>query len=136
MRAASHTSFNSDINVTPLVDVCLVLLIIFMVVTPLMVTGVPVNLPAVAAASALADQPLQITLQADGTLYVGDEIMRVEQAASALDAAHRTADRPVVVQADKSVPYGDVAVLLGLCRDSGFMNVGLAAQRRDTVEGK
>ena len=131
MRAASHASFSSDINVTPLVDVCLVLLIIFMVVTPLMVTGVPVNLPSVAAASALADQPLQITLQADGTLYVGDEILRVEQAASALEAAHRSGDRPVVVQADKSVAYGDVAVLLGLCRDSGFTSVGLAAQRRE-----
>lgn len=131
MRAASHAGFNSDINVTPLVDVCLVLLIIFMVVTPLMITGVPVNLPIVGAASALADHPLQITLQADGTLYVGDEILRMEQAVSALEAAHRSADRPVVVQADKSVPYGDVAVLLGLCRDAGFTNVGLAAQRRD-----
>ena len=72
-----------------------------------------------------------MTLQADGTLYVGDEILRIEQAASVLEAAHRSADRPIVVQADKSVRYGDVAALLGLCRDSGFTNVGLAAQRRE-----
>ena len=130
MRALSRTALTSDINVTPLVDVCLVLLIIFMVVTPLMITSVPVNLPVVGSADALARQPLQITLQGDGTLFIGDQILRMEQATSALVRERATADRPVVVQADKTLPYGRVVELLDICRQSGFTNVGLAAQVR------
>ena len=131
MRALTRTALTSDINVTPLVDVCLVLLIIFMVVTPLMVTNVPVNLPVVGAADALARQPLQITLQGDGTLFIGDQILRMEQATSALQRERAAADRPIVVQADKTLPYGKVVELLDICRQSGFTNVGLAAQRRE-----
>ena len=128
MRALSRTALTSDINVTPLVDVCLVLLIIFMVVTPLMITNVPVNLPVVGAADALARQPLQITLQSDGTLFIGDQILRMEQAGSALQRERAAADRPLVVQADKTLPYGRVVELLDLCRQAGFSNVGLAAR--------
>jgi biopolymer transport protein ExbD len=131
MRAISRTALTSDINVTPLVDVCLVLLIIFMVVTPLMVTNVPVNLPVVGTGEALARQPLQITLQGDGTLFIGDQVLRMEQATSALERERGTADRPIVVQADKTLPYGRVVELLDICRRAGFSNVGLAARSRD-----
>jgi len=133
MRSLSHNSFNADINVTPLVDVCLVLLIIFMVVTPMMITGVPVALPGVAEPEALSRQPLQVTLQADGTLYVGAKIMRIEEAATALAAERAASDRPVVVQADKTLAYGAVVQLLGICRDAGFVNVGLAANPREAT---
>jgi biopolymer transport protein ExbD len=69
MRMTPAASLQSDINVTPLVDVCLVLLIIFMVVLPTMVNGIPVHLPQAASGDALSKQPMQITLNSDKTLY-------------------------------------------------------------------
>ena len=71
MRATRSIALQSEINVTPLVDVCLVLLIIFMVVTPVIVNGVQVHLPPAATADPLARQPLLVTINADGVIYVG-----------------------------------------------------------------
>lgn len=130
MRAIPQGRLSSEINVTPLVDVCLVLLIIFMVVTPLIVTQVPVELPVVGSAEPLARQPLQVTLTADGTLHVGSQIVRAEEAAVALGRERERSDREVVVQADAAIAYGKVADLLAICRAAGFSSVGLAAQRR------
>ena len=131
MHAAARSSFNSDINVTPLVDVCLVLLIIFMVVTPIMVTKVPVSLPSASTADPLSKQPLQVTLKADGSAWVGDSIVRIDEIAGILQRERSGADRPVVIQADKSLSYGAVVNVLDLCRTAGFSNVGLAAQKRE-----
>ena len=125
---STTSAIHADINVTPLVDVCLVLLIIFMVMTPLMVTGLPVELPQVGTAEALAKQPMQITLKEDGTVYVGGNVVREDEVAGALATEREKSDRPLVVRADKSVPYGQVAKLLSACREAGFMNVGLAAE--------
>lgn len=130
MRATA-TSLQADINVTPLVDVCLVLLIIFMVVTPLMVTGMPVQLPNGATAETVARGPLQITIKADKTIYVGDSVLRREELPSELRRRNNEIARPVLVRADKSLAYGDVVDVLDACREAGFENVGLAAQRRD-----
>lgn len=129
MHASSRTHLASDINVTPLVDVCLVLLIIFMVVTPLMVTGLPVQLPRASTGDALAREPLQVTLLADGTLSIGESIVRMDEARSTLGRARADIDRPVVVQADKTLPYGTVVAVLDACRDAGFTTVGLATQK-------
>lgn len=129
MRAAAHSALTSDINVTPLVDVCLVLLIIFMVVTPMIVTGLPVDLPSARTGDPLARQPLQITLTADGNVWLGDSVVRVDELASAL--TREDTGRPVVLQADRSLPYGKVIEALDRCRAAGFRDVGLAAQPRD-----
>ena len=128
MHAAARSALHSDINVTPLVDVCLVLLIIFMVVTPLMVTGLPVELPGAKTGDPLSKQPLLITLTADGNAWVGDSIVRLDELAAALQR-ERT-DRAVVLQADKSLLYGKVVEALDGCRAAGFRDVGLAAQPR------
>ena len=119
----------SEINVTPLVDVCLVLLIIFMVVTPMM-TGVPIQLPKTATSESLPDAKrlLPITVKADGTLYVGAIALRREQLQSEIVRIHaESADRPIVVRADKSVAYGAVLEVLDVCRTVGFRDVGLAS---------
>jgi biopolymer transport protein TolR len=129
MHVAARSSLTSEINVTPLVDVCLVLLIIFMVVTPMIVTGLPVDLPGAKTGDALARQPLQITLTADGSVWLGDSVMRVEELGSALQ--RENTDRPVVLQADKSLLYGKVVEALDGCRAAGFRDVGLAAQPRE-----
>jgi len=130
MRATPATSLQSDINVTPLIDVCLVLLIVFMVITPLLVTGIPIRLPQTSTADALAKQPLQISVKADGTIFIDSVAIRSEQLASELARKHDQVTRPVVVKADKTLAYGDVVRVLDACRAAGFENVGLATTPR------
>jgi biopolymer transport protein TolR len=127
----SAAGLNSDINVTPLVDVCLVLLIIFMVVTPMLQKGVPVNLPVTEDPEKTpdTDKQLQISVKSDGTVYLGSLPVLKEQMQSELTKIHdRTPDREIAVKGDKAVKYGAVLDALKACREVGFNNVGLIAQ--------
>ncbi|MGZ8832472.1 MAG: ExbD/TolR family protein [Thermoanaerobaculia bacterium] len=128
MRATRSTAMQSEINVTPLVDVCLVLLIIFMVVTPIIVNGVPVHLPPAATADPLAKQPLLVTINADGVIYVGASVLRSDQLADELQRLRAQSDRPVIVRAEKTLPYGEVVRVLDACRTAGFEHVGLGTE--------
>jgi TolR protein len=122
---------NSEINVTPLVDVCLVLLIIFMVVTPMLQKGVPVNLPVTEEPEKTPDteKQLQISVKADGSVYLGSTVVRKDQVQSELENIHaKTPDREIAVKGDKLVKYGAVLDVLRACREVGFNNVGLIAQ--------
>jgi biopolymer transport protein TolR len=121
----------SEINVTPLVDVCLVLLIIFMVVTPMLQKGVPINLPVTEEPEKTpdTDKQLQISVKANGAVYLGSSVVRKEQVQAELEAIHqRTPDREIAVKGDKQVKYGDVLDVLKACREVGFNDVGLIAQ--------
>jgi biopolymer transport protein TolR len=133
MNVSRASSLQSDINVTPLVDVCLVLLIIFMVVVPAMVTGttVPVHLPRTRTGDALtASRQLPITVKEDGTVYVDARVLRPEQVRGELSRLHEEAPlRPVAVRGDKHVAYGNVVTVLDACRSAGFENVGLVSDR-------
>jgi biopolymer transport protein TolR len=127
----NKSGMTSEINVTPLVDVCLVLLIIFMVVTPLLQKGVPVNIPVTESPEKTpdTDKQLQISVKADGTVYLGSTVVRKEQVQSELETIHqRTPDREIAVKGDKQVKYGAVLDVLKACREVGFNNVGLIAQ--------
>ncbi len=118
----------SEINVTPFVDVMLVLLIIFMVSAPLLTVGVPVELPksAASALSADAEEPLTVTLTAEGGIL----IQTTETAADALVgklraiAAERSSDR-VFLRADGAVSYAQVMEVMGALNAGGFSNIGL-----------
>ena len=124
-------ALNSDINVTPLVDVCLVLLIIFMVVTPMLQKGVPVNLPVTEDPEKTpdTDKQLQISLKADGSVYLGPNVVRKDQVEAALkEIQGRTPDREIAVKGDRKVKYGDVLDVLKACREVGFNDVGLVTQ--------
>ena len=110
---------------------CLVLLIIFMVVTPMLQKGVPVNLPVTEDPEKTPDteKQLLISLKSDGSVYLGPNVVRKEQVQSALEEIHtRTPDREVAVKGDKVVKYGDVLDVLKACREVGFNDVGLIAQ--------
>ena len=134
----AHAPLNADINVTPLVDVCLVLLIIFMVVTPMLQKGVPVNLPVTDAPEKTPDseKQLQISIKDDGSVYVGPNVVRKDQVESLLKEIHeRTPDREVAVKGDRLVKYGDVVDVLKACREVGFNDVGLIAQPKRATEG-
>src|SRR5213595_2701958 len=87
----TKTNLNSDINVTPLVDVCLVLLIIFMVVTPMLQKGVPVNLPVTEDPEKTPDTEKQliISVKADGSVYLGSTVVMKQQVQSELDSIHQ-----------------------------------------------
>jgi len=118
----------SEINVTPFVDVMLVLLIIFMVAAPLMVVGVPVELPKTAARALPSEQeePLTVTVTADGRILIqttetrGDELIDKLRAI----ATERASDR-VYLRADGGVPYCDVVTVMGALNRGGFQNIGL-----------
>src|SRR5438309_5763743 len=104
----TKTTLNADINVTPLVDVCLVLLIIFMVVTPMLQKGVPVNLPVTEDPEKTpdTDKQLQISVKTNGAVYLGSTVVRKEQVQSELETIHqRTPDREIAVKGDKDVKY-------------------------------
>src|SRR3954463_4734818 len=97
----TKAAMNSEINVTPLVDVCLVLLIIFMVVTPMLQKGVPVNLPVTEDPEKTPDteKQLQISVKSDGSVYLGPNVIRKDQVESELKNIHdHTPDREIAVK--------------------------------------
>jgi biopolymer transport protein TolR len=118
----------AEINVTPFVDVMLVLLIIFMVAAPLMVVGVPVQLPKTAATSLPSEQeePLTVTVTAEGQIMLQTTEVARDELIGKLRAiaAERTSDR-VFLRADGNVPYAQVAVVMGALNRGGFSNIGL-----------
>jgi biopolymer transport protein TolR len=134
----SHAALTSDINVTPLVDVCLVLLIIFMVVTPMLQKGVPVNLPVTEDPEKTpdTDKQLQISVKSDGSVYLGPNVVRKDQVEASLKEIYdRTPDREIAVKGDRMVKYGDVLDVLKACREVGFNDVGLISQPRKSAAG-
>ena len=139
LSKVSHAALTSDINVTPLVDVCLVLLIIFMVVTPMLQKGVPVNLPVTEAPEKTPDteKQLQISVKSDGSVYLGPNVVRKDQVEASLkEIFERTPDREIAVKGDRQVKYGDVLDVLKACREVGFNDVGLISQPKKTAQGE
>lgn len=129
----------SEINVTPLVDVMLVLLIIFMVAAPLLVTGTAVDLPETTAKALPADdEPLAITLTRDGTRQIGEETLAGADFAARLAAirAARGREVRVVIRADAAIPYGEVAELLADVTGAGFTRVALVNRPRSEPPGR
>ncbi|MFA5539233.1 MAG: protein TolR [Gemmobacter sp.] len=118
----------SEINVTPFVDVMLVLLIIFMVAAPLLTVGVPVELPRTAATSLPTEQeePLTITLTADGTLMIQTtEVAEAELIPRLRAIASERRSDKVFLRADGAIAYARVAQVMGALNAGGFRNIGL-----------
>jgi biopolymer transport protein TolR len=122
----------SQINVTPFVDVMLVLLIIFMVTAPMMETGVDVNLPEVTDAPALkhTTEPLMITVEKNGAISVGrSKVDNPEQLVPVLTQMMKgRKDSEVLLQADRDVPYGRVVQVMAAIRKAGIDKLGMVAQ--------
>ncbi|MEM7631886.1 MAG: protein TolR [Pseudomonadota bacterium] len=127
-RGRSRTRPMAEINVTPFVDVMLVLLIIFMVAAPLLTVGVPVELPKTAAGALPADQeePLTVTVTAAGGIQIQTTEVAPDQLIGRLRgiAAERSSDR-VFLRADGAVPYAQVMEVMGALNAGGFSNIGL-----------
>jgi biopolymer transport protein ExbD len=116
-----------DINVTPFIDVMLVLLIIFMVAAPLATVDVPVDLPAATVQpQQRPDKPVYLTVKADLSLAIGDDPISGGSLAAALDAATASnKDERIFLRADRSVPYGDVMQVMNDLRAAGYLKVAL-----------
>ncbi len=125
----------SEINVTPMVDVMLVLLIIFMVTAPLLVTGVPVDLPdSKAKALKTDDKPIQISMDAKGQVFIDKQAVApaaFEAKLAALREARRD-DARIYVRADRSLDYGRVMEVVGEVSAAGFKKVALVSEAKRT----
>ena len=121
----------SEINVTPIVDVMLVLLIVFMVTAPLMTSGVNVDLPKTNAAPVAQDStPITVSISADGKVYLGDDAMDLTDLVAKLQAASQNQpDRRIFVRGDKDVPYGRIIEVMGTITQGGFTKVALLAEQ-------
>ena len=120
----------SEINVTPFVDVMLVLLIVFMVTAPLLTVGIPVDLPKVKA-SALTDQknPLEITVKLGGEIYLGESKVEVENLIPRLNAiTELNKEARIYVRGDRVVAYGIIMEIMSLVNSAGYIKVALVTQ--------
>jgi biopolymer transport protein TolR len=122
----------SEINVTPMVDVMLVLLIIFMVSAPLLTVGVPIDLPQTQAASLdQTREPLAISVNAKGQVFLQNSEIKIEELVPKLKAiaeARGGADERIYVRGDRNVDYGTVMRVMGRLSQAGFRRVGLVTE--------
>ena len=132
LRGRARTAPMSEINVTPMVDVMLVLLIIFMVTAPLLTVGVQINLPKTKAKVIQGeDEPLAITVDAQGQVYLQDTEIDLEGLVPRLGAI--TANNPdvrIFVRGDASVNYGRVMEVMGTINAAGYKKVALVTQQQ------
>ena len=124
------TGLMSEINVTPFVDVMLVLLIIFMVTAPLLTTGVKVDLPeATAEALPGQDEPLEITVKQNGDIYLQDTQIALNEIGPKLAAiTQQKSDTRIFVRGDKTVNYGRMITVISTINGAGFTKVGLVTE--------
>jgi biopolymer transport protein ExbD len=116
----------SDINVTPLVDVMLVLLVIFMVTAPMFSQGLPVNLPEAKARPLVHDKPLVVSISKEQEIYLGDRPVALADLNTALSQAlvdHRMPE--ILLKSDREVPYGLVAQVMGHLKEAGVEKLGI-----------
>src|SRR5277367_3314714 len=127
MRRGRRGRVMSEINVTPFVDVMLVLLIVFMVTAPLLTVGVPVDMPKTRAPALGQDkEPLSVTIAKDGKIYLQKEVVAEDVLVAKLQAISQNGyDQRIFVRGDKSVDYGRVMVVMGLLQQAGFIHIGL-----------
>ena len=122
----------AEINVTPMVDIMLVLLIVFMVAAPMLSVGVPVNLPKTKAAPLTSDdRPLAITVRANGDIYIEESAIALNQLVPRLKAILQNGfDSRIYVRGDEKVSYGRVAAVVARINAAGFSRVALVTDQK------
>lgn len=123
----------SDINVTPLVDVMLVLLIIFMVTAPLLQQGIDVNLPKAKGKDLPTEERINIIIKKNGVIYLNDTQVSLTEMAKKLKAISKL-NPNVFLKADKDVPYGFVVEVMGEIKDSGIEKLGMITEPKISIK--
>lgn len=134
-RRGRKPALMSEINVTPFVDVMLVLLIIFMVSAPLLTVGVPIDLPDTQAKAMNADtQPITISVNSEGKIYLQETEVPIEEVVPKLQAIAKTGyEERIFVRGDKAADYGTVMKVMARISAAGFKNIGLVTlQEQDS----
>jgi len=127
MRTNRNRTVLSEINVTPFVDVMLVLLVIFMVTAPLMQQGVDVNLPKAKGKELPPDERISLVIKRDGTVYMNDTPVSMVQMRQKLEAISKL-NPNVFLKADKDVPYGLVVEVMGEIKEAGIEKLGMITE--------
>ncbi len=136
-RRRGHASALSDINVTPLVDVILVLLIIFMVTAPMMQRGVDVRLPKVESAADAREERLVVTVARDQRVYVNDQVVNINLVGERLlNLSRSTGIDFVFLRADRDVPYGRVMMVMDAIKKAGIQKVGMVTEPGPEPRGR
>jgi biopolymer transport protein TolR len=132
-KVSDNLDAMAEINVTPLVDVMLVLLIIFIITAPMLVQGLNVNLPKQDAPSIASEssEPLVLTLNSDQIIFLGDEPIHLELLTDRLSGALAGEPRPVYIKADEELPYGFVVKVLAVLDKIGVEQVGMVTVPED-----
>ncbi len=130
MRRSGQQSALAEINVTPFVDVMLVLLIIFMVSAPLMTRGIEIGLPQAASAETIEEQRITVTVDRGGQFYVGERPVVDDLLVDAVRSAGE--GRPVFLRGDRDVPYGRVLEAMDRLRSAGISRVALVTRPAPT----
>jgi biopolymer transport protein TolR len=133
--ASSRDKLQSDINVTPLVDVCLVLLIIFMVVTPLLQKGIAVQLPTTENPDKKPENASQKLLTVGWATppayyFEADKLSKADVQKRLDEVYQRSPNSEIIIKADQRLKYGDVKEVMKMAKEAGFQNVGLIADKK------
>ena len=130
LRPGDRRNLVSEINVTPFVDVMLVLLIIFMVTAPMMTQGIDVNLPQTEASASLPtdSENMILTLKADGTIYLDEYKVPIDELEAKVALLVKEQKKQLFLKADKDVPYGTVMAIMGRIKAAGIEKLGMVAQ--------
>ena len=135
MKADRNRGVLSEINVTPLVDVMLVLLIIFMVTAPLLQQGIDVNLPEAKGKDLPPEERITIVIKKDGTIYMNDVPMSLPEIRQKLDAISKL-NPNIFLRADKDVPYGLVVEVMGDIKEAGIEKLGMITEPKINITEK
>jgi biopolymer transport protein TolR len=130
LRPGDRRNLVSEINVTPFVDVMLVLLIIFMVAAPMMTQGIDVDLPETQSVESLPtdNQNMILSLQADGTIYLDEYRVPFDELEAKVELLVKEQRKQLFLKADKDVPYGTVMAIMGRIKAAGIEKLGMVAQ--------
>ena len=124
----------SEINVTPFVDVMLVLLVIFMITAPLLESGIEVDLPKTKTVKVVSEEKVVITIDKKQTIYVGNDPVNIHRLSSAvLDQMRGATDSPVFIRCDQSVPFGAFAQVVDALKQANLTNLSIVTEPLSTV---
>ena len=128
IRQPRTASSMADINITPFVDVVLVLLVIFMITAPILQSGIEVQLPKTKTVKAIVEERLVLTIDRGQRLYLGNDLVNINALGELLRAKGPAEQQSVYIRCDESVPFGTVATVMDAVRQAGIENVSMVTE--------